>query len=203
VRRAALIAALTLVAVVSVLTVRQVVVGAAEVAAADAAASQSDWPQAIDHARAAAEALAPASPWPERGYRRLEAVGHDAETRGDDTTAMLAYGAMRTAALATLAPGSHSDTWRTRAEEGLARVAGARRDVDAPHVSADAMLEALRANETPATWTLSALAAAALAMIGGLGVVVWRGSAGRSTRIAQIVAAAGFLGYAAMLLLRD
>jgi hypothetical protein len=198
-RRVAVIAALAVVAVIAVVTARQVAVGAAEIAAADGAAAKSDWPEAIAHARAAAEALAPASPWPERGYRRLEAVGHDAETRGDDTTAMLAYGAMRTAALATRGPGSRSDAWRTTAEEGLARVAGARRDVDAPHVPAESMLEALRASEAPATWTLAALAVAVMAMVGGLAFVAWRGARARA---AELVAAAGFVGYAVLLLLR-
>jgi len=196
-----LLAALVVVAIIGVVTAREVAVGAGEVAAADEAAAKSDWPDAIAHARAAAEALAPASPWPERGYRRLEAVGHDAETRGDDTTAMLAYGAMRTAALATQGPGPRSEAWRTMAEEGLSRVAGARRDVDSPHVTADSMLEALRASETPAAWTLTALAFAVIAMVGGLSFVAWRGR-GETTRLAQLVAAAGFVTYAALLLLR-
>ena len=114
-----------------VLTAREFAVGRDAVAAADAAAAaKSDWREAIAQARIAAEALAPASPWPERGLRRLEAIGHDAEARGDDPTALLAYGAMRTAALETRAPGGRvrSDRWRHAAEEGLGRVAASSKD---------------------------------------------------------------------------
>ena len=106
--RLAALAALVVVAAVAVLTAREIATGQSEVAAADAAAARSDWGEAIVHARAAAEALVPGSPWPERGWERLEAVGHDAEARGDDATALLAYGAMRAAALTTRAPGSRS-----------------------------------------------------------------------------------------------
>jgi hypothetical protein len=61
------------------------------------------------------------------------------------------------------------------------------------------MLEALRASEAPATWTLAALAVAVMAMVGGLAFVAWRGARARA---AELVAAAGFVGYAVLLLLR-
>jgi len=121
--RAATLAALLLVFVVAIVTARQMQRGQAEVDLADAAAQKSDWPMAIAHARAAAEALAPGSPWPERGWLRLEAIGHDAEARGDDETALLDYGAMRAAAMATRGPLSAWARRRALAEEGLARVA--------------------------------------------------------------------------------
>ena len=82
--------------------------------------------EAIAHARDAAEAVVPGSPWPARGVARLEAIGHDAEARGDERTAVLAYGAMRAAAMATRAPLLGTDPWRALADEGLARVGGAR-----------------------------------------------------------------------------
>jgi hypothetical protein len=60
------------------------------------------------------------------------------------------------------------------------------------------MLDALRAEETPSTWTLVALAVSAAAMLGGLARLAWLGEEARAARIAQIVAAAGFVTYAAV-----
>ena len=198
VARAAALAALVVVATAAVLTVREVAVGQAEVAAADAAAARSDWGDAIVHARAAAESLVPGSPWPARGWSRLEAIGHDAEARGDDATAMLAYGAMRTAALATRAPGSGSDRWRTKAEDALARVGSYRKDVGAPQAPAGSMLDALRETEPPPTGTLALLALAGLAMLGGFGRLAWVAG---GERPAQVVAGVGVVAYALVLLM--
>jgi hypothetical protein len=191
--------ALVALSVVAILAAREMRDGEREVRAADAAADHADWWEAVAHARAAAEALVPGSPWPERGQLRLEAIGHDAEARGDDGIAMLAYSAMRAAALATRAPGSHSDRWRSKAEDGLARVAASQRTLGAPRTDADAMLTALRAGEPPATWKLVLLAAAAAAMLGGLGRLSFvRRPA--DARIAQALAAAGGAAYAIVLL---
>jgi hypothetical protein len=196
--RALAAAALVVVTVGSVVTAREMAIGQDEVVAADAASDKSDWPEAIAHARAAAEAFVPGSPWPERGWQRLESVGHDAEARGDDDTALLAYGAMRAAALATRGPLSGWERRNVQADDALARVAASRRDPTGPHVAADAMLDALRAEETPSTWTLVALAVSAAAMLGGLARLAWLGEEARAARIAQIVAAAGFVTYAAV-----
>lgn len=195
--RVAAAAALVVIAATTVLTVRELAVGQAEVTAADAAAARSDWGDAIVHARGAAEALVPGSPWPARGWERLEAIGHDAEARGDDATAMLAYGAMRSAALATRAPGAGSDRWRTKAEESLARVAAYRKEVGQPATSAASMLDALRETEPPPTGTLVLLALAGVAMLGGLARLAWVGA----ERTAQALAAIGFLAYAVVLLM--
>ncbi len=198
--RAAAAAALLLVAVVAIVTVRQLQTGRAEVDLADAAAHKSDWPMAIAHARAAAEALVPGSPWPERGWQRLEAIGHDAEARGDDETALLDYGAMRAAAMATRGPLCDWARRRAQADEGLARVAASERSPGGQRVAADTMLDALREGEPPATWLLCTLAAAALAMVGGLGRLAWLGHDGSGARAAQVVAALGLLAYAAVTL---
>jgi len=196
-------AALVVVAAVAVLSARELAAGQSEVRAADAAARRSDWAETIVHARAAAEALVPGSPWPERGWRRLEAIGHDGEARGDDGTAMLAYGAMRAAALAMRAPGAGSDRWRTKAEEGLARVASSRRDASGPQGTAESMLDALRASEPPPTWTLTLLGLAGVTTLGGLGSLAWRAWAAEpsgKTRLAQAAAIVGFVAYAVVLL---
>lgn len=183
---------------------RRFATGGAEVRLADAAAQRSDWPLSIAHARAAAEALAPGSPWPERGWSRLEALGHDAEARGDDPTAFLAYGAMRAAALATRGPlsGAGLDARRARAEEGLARVAASEREPASRRAASASMLDALREEEPPAVWWLCALAASALAMTAGLGRLAWLGPEAASARVTKAVAVGGLLAYAAVTLTR-
>jgi hypothetical protein len=194
--RVVVVIGLVLIAVVAIVTVREVAIGRAEVSLCDAAVQKSDWPEAIGHARAAAEALVPGSPWPEQGWMRLEAIGHDAEARGDDETALLAYGAMRAAAMATRAPCSGWARRRAQSEEALARVADASRDPTGPHVSSDAMLEALRDQTPPAPWLLVALAASAIASLGALGRLAWLGDAAAKARVTQGVAALGFIAYA-------
>jgi hypothetical protein len=119
------LAAVVVVAVLGVAAAREASTGASELAAAEAAAAHGDWPEAIGHARAAAEAVAPASPWPDRGFRRLESIGRDATARGDEPTARLAYAAMRTAALQGRAPWSEHADWADRADEGLSHLATA------------------------------------------------------------------------------
>jgi hypothetical protein len=151
-RRAALavaLAAAVLLALLAVATARETALGRSELEAADRAAGAADWLEAISHARAAAEAVAPGSPWPERACVRLESIGHDAETRGDQTTALLAYGALRSAAIATRVPPFGSGPWRDRADEDLARVAASSRDPSVPHVTAAEMRDALHASEPP------------------------------------------------------
>jgi hypothetical protein len=195
------IAALSVASVLGIAAARELSIGRDAVAAADAAASRSDWPEAIGRARAAAEALVPGSPWPERGLRKLSAIGHDAEARGDDPTALLAYGAMRTAALETRGVGSESPRWRLAAEEGLSRVAASSKDTSVPRTSIDSMLAALRNDSAPATGWIAALAVSAAAMIAGLARLAVAGMDGRGARMAQGVVAAGFVGYVVVMMM--
>ena len=185
------------------LTARETSIGRREVAAADEAADRSDWPEAVGHARAAAEALVPGSPWPERGWHRLEAIGHDAEARGDDATAIARLrrharrGARRPAPPAPGATGGEPS--RTTASRAWRRHGATS---PGPGVGADAMLDALRENEPPATWRLALLAAAGLAMLGGLARLAWVGGAEAArSRAAQALAAAGAIAYAASVLM--
>jgi hypothetical protein len=198
------LAALIIAPIVVIVAAREVSMGRREVGAAQAAAARSDWPEAIARARAAAEAFVPGSPWPDRGRLRLEAIGADAEARGDDETALLAYGALRTAALATrtaIGSLSSSDRWRTTAESGLARVAASHSGpVAPPRPSADSMLNDLRDEQPPGPWTLSLLAAASVAVIGALARLAWPGESARGIRGAQAVALLGFVAYAIILL---
>jgi len=195
--RSAALAALVVVSVLCVVTTRQFSIGRAEVEAADAAAATSDWLQAVAHARAAAEARAPGSRWPERGQRRLEAIAHDAEVRGDDETALLAYGAMRTAAIATRGPGTGTGFWREMADTGLARVASSHREVGLPPIPLEAALATLRRDETPPPTTLALLSAGVLAMVAGLATMALRG---KRSPIAEIAAVLGLATYVLVLL---
>jgi hypothetical protein len=200
--RATWFAILVVVAVLAVATARELFIGRAEVGAADAAASRSDWPEVIAHARAAAEAFVPGSPWPERGLRRLQAVGHDAEVRGDDSTAVLAYGAIRTAVFSTRAPGwgGRNRRWNASAEDGLVRVATSRKDAAGQRVSADRTFDGVGRGDTPAMVSLAVLASSTLAMVVGAARLALGGSDGRGARVAQALAAVGFAAYAAVLL---
>jgi hypothetical protein len=120
--KAGVLAALALASVLSVGLVRQVTTGARAMQASDEAQSAGDARGAIDGARAAAEALLPGSPYPRRGMERLAQIGRDAEARGDDALAAVAWRAMRTAAEETRSLGG-GDAWLTEANAGLARVA--------------------------------------------------------------------------------
>jgi hypothetical protein len=161
----------TVAAVLAIVTAREFALGREEVAAADESARTADWAEAIVHARAAAQALALGSPWPDLGFARMQSLGRDAEARGDQRTALLAYGAMRTAALSTRAFGSHAARWRLEAEESLGRVA-ARRDAPALlPASADAMRSALAAEDSPSLPRRALLGAGALVMLLGLACV--------------------------------
>jgi L-aminopeptidase/D-esterase-like protein len=178
-RRLAALAALMVASVVAITAGRQVNIGSDEMTQADAASARSDWSAAIAHARAAAEARLPASPWPGRGMLRLQAIGRDAEARGDEETALLAYGALRAAVLATDAPleTSSSERWQRAAEDGLERAASwsatraggveaqVRLGVATPPVSAPAMMDELREVHPVPSLTLELLAAASLAAI--------------------------------------
>jgi len=119
------LATLVVTGVLGVSAGREASAGAREIAAADLDAARGDWLDAIGHARAAAEAAVPASPWPERGFRRLESIGRDATARGDEPTARLAFAAMKTAALETRSPWFDRTDWVDRAEHGLSQLAAA------------------------------------------------------------------------------
>ena len=120
--QAQLLAAVVVVSMLTIAAWHQASTSAGEMAAADDEAGKGHWPEAIAHARSAAEAVAPWSPWPDRGFRRLESIGHDAAARGDDSTARLAYAAMRTAALETRLPWSDRADWAVRAREALSHL---------------------------------------------------------------------------------
>ncbi len=196
-RRVAALIVLAVALAAGILAAREYSIGRDAAAAAEAAASRSDWRESIAKAREAAEALAPGSPWPERGLRRLEEIGRDSEARGDEAIALLAYGAMRTASLETRAPGTWSNRWRQEAEDGLVRVAAASRDAPRPRPAA--VLDALRAEEPPSPWRLGLLALSSLGTLSALAALAWSDGPPRLERTAKGVAATGFVVFALVL----
>jgi hypothetical protein len=196
----AALAALVLTSVIAMATFREMALGKTEMAAAEEAVARSDWPEAVWHARAAAEAFVPGSPWPERAMLRLETIAREAATRGDRDVALLAYGALRTASLATRAPGATDARWRLLAEDGLTRLA-VRPDAPQPLESANAMRADLKEAGMPSVWTFAALSASVVTILVGLArlaVVAWLSP---QAFAAKVLVAAGFAMYTAVLLL--
>ncbi len=89
--------------------------------ASDAAKARGDAVEAIVLARAAAEARCPWCEAPELGYARLYAIAKEAESRGDDVTAVSAWRAVRAAALGTSVVVT-STARRVRADAEIARL---------------------------------------------------------------------------------
>jgi hypothetical protein len=198
-------AALVVASSLAWLAAREMAVGQREDAAAEAAVARSQWIDAIAHSRSAAEAVAPWSPWPERGAHRLEALARDAEARGDDVTALLAWGALRSAAIATRSLGPGGIDWRTAADHGIDRVAAWRRDTSSGATTGPAAAEPLRIalghDDAPSTGSLALLAAALVAAVAGLAGLTRTRTAEAGARMAVALVAGGFLAYAAGLLL--
>lgn len=142
--------------------------GERAMAASDDALAHGDAITAVDEAKRAAEAASPGSPWPAHGYARLEDIGRDAASKGDDVTATRAWRAMRTAAVATGAEGSPE---RVEADRELAaaaaREAGRTATASPGAAARDAeqkTLADLSRDATPGTTSFALLAAAALAL---------------------------------------
>ena len=193
----AAVALAAVVAVLGIAIVREFALGSEAVASADAAIGRLDWAAAIDESRAAAESRAPWSPWPERGAARLETIARAAEARGDPATALLAYGALRSASLATQGPGAGGAGWRNVADEGLARAAGAGDDSARSRDTVNAMLRDLQRPNEPGLGSIEALAFAALAVLAALGSI----ATGRRVVFARLLLVTGFVVFAIALLL--
>ncbi len=153
--------------------------GSNAVAASDRALAAGDRLRAIEEARAAAEAVAPGSPYPARGYTRLDAIAREAEARDDDETAAAAWRAMRTAAISTRGIGVAGETTPLeRANAGIARTAtrvrgAARADLprEVPGIASPGerrILDALARDETPPVRVFFMLGAGATLFFAGV-----------------------------------
>lgn len=191
--------------VLATATVREIGEGSRAIAESDAAIERGDTARAITQARAAAQAVVPGSPYPARGYERLETLARDAEARGDDATANTAWQAMRAAALSTRGLAVKTEGWLALASESLARLSAqknAATTTDAPRADrGEAMLEALHRTEPPPTLTFVLLAAGGAGFLGGVARLAWAAGDRLSWRVARVpalVALAGAAVYAAV-----
>ncbi len=106
----------------------------------DEALAAKDPNLALSEAQLAAEATALLSPYPDRGYARIEALAQDAEARGDDEGAEAAWRAMRTAQIATKGPLVDTRARRVHAEQALARIGTRHLLIDAARIPGSARL---------------------------------------------------------------
>ena len=185
--------------------VSRVSAGSNAVAASDRALAAGDRLLAIEEARAAAEAVAPGSPYPARGYARLDAIAREAEARDDDETAAAAWRAMRTAAIGTRGLGVPDEaTALERANAGIARTAtrvrgAARADLprDVPGVASPGerrILDALARDETPPMRMFLLLGTGAILFFAGVArVLVLVPLAWKEARLAAAASAVGLI----------
>jgi hypothetical protein len=113
---------LALVALLGVTETREWSAGADALEESDVALAQGDARGAIVHARTAAEAAVPFSPYPQAGYERLEEVARSAEQKGDLELAGFAWRAVRSAAVATRPAGAARGRV-AEANDGILRLA--------------------------------------------------------------------------------
>ncbi len=164
-------------------TARELQLGARACADSDAALARGDASAAVARARDAAESVAPGSPYPRRGYERLESIARAAEAHGDERGAVAAWSAMRAAAAASEGPLVAPGAWRSMAEEGLARWgSGAGGQTTASSYAApdgevrasrDAIAAALAADDVPPASLLALLGAGGFAFFAGAVRLAW------------------------------
>lgn len=136
--------------------------GAAAMTASDSAMATLDRRGAIRAAHAAAQASAPFSPYPERGYTRLIEIARAAEGAGDAATAAIAWRSVRSAGLSApglLGPSAHLD----EASHALAALAA-----HAPGETAGPLPD----DPTPPRYVFLLLTLGTAAVVGG---VYWAG----------------------------
>jgi hypothetical protein len=95
--------------------------GQKSLAESDAALIRNDKIDAVVHAREAAEARCPFCSAPALGYAKLYAIAREAESKGDDQTALVAWRGVRVASLAATWLEA-DETRRERADAEIARL---------------------------------------------------------------------------------
>jgi hypothetical protein len=174
--------------------------GARAMTECDAALARADLTTAISRARSAAEAAAPASPYPARAYERLASIARDAEAHGNEATAIAAWSAMRAAAIETRSRIVDTDRWRALADQGIARVGSTTERAGAEiRPTQAALADALARDDTPPAGRLALLALAAALFFAGAARIAWLGSAGKRSGLVP-AASATLVGLALYLL---
>jgi hypothetical protein len=191
-------------ALIGAVTARVVWAGETEIAASTAALKRGEAQEAVVRARRAAGWYAPGAPHVRVAYERLAALATAAEGQGDRELALLAWRAVRTAALETrwLVVPHASDLERAnraiaRIEAAAPRPPGTR--TEPPQRIEEKQLDALARDEAPRTPWVVALLAAFVAWAGGAAWAVRRATARgfgldmRGARAGVVVALAGVL----------
>jgi hypothetical protein len=165
--------------VIAAVSLRVVSAGEAEIDASTAALRAGDATEATVHARRAAGFYAPGAPHVSVAYERLAALGTTAEGLGDRDTALLAWRAVRSAAIETRWIVTPHEDDLTRANEAIARLsASAARPPNARTLSSATVqrehLELLLRDESPRTAWVVALVFGFLAWTLGGAIVVRR-----------------------------
>jgi hypothetical protein len=145
-----------------VLAGRMLIEGRAAMRRATELDRQGEVEAAIGAAMRAAKSAVPLSPHPRRAYDLLRTIAHRAEASGDVETALVAWQAIRGAAIATRGIGSPAEERRVEADREIAAILATR---PAPGVDRD-KTAAVRAAEHraelavdvgPAPWVVVAL----------------------------------------------
>ncbi len=181
---------------VAVLIARAIDEGSEQMLESDRAFDSGDLRSATLHARRAAVLYAPGAPHVAEAYARLQAVAVGSEAAGDAEVAILAYSAMRGAALETRHLWIPYRAELDRANQGLARLEARALSPLAPQASPEPLqrraLEALERDDAPrAPWVIGLLFGFALALA-GLAVTAVRGVK-KDGRIVPLPARLGLL----------
>jgi hypothetical protein len=142
--------------------------GAVAMEESDVALARGDVRGAITHARRAAEAAVPFSPYPQEGYARLAAIARSSEQKGDRDVAGFAWRAVRSAAMATR-PASVGRGHVAEAEDGIVRLARPSLTTPLATGASEAVIRAqLAVDEVPSPGFCSLVFLGSLALAAGL-----------------------------------
>jgi hypothetical protein len=171
------LAAFFVVLIAATLTARVVLEGQSELAASDAAFDHGDLIPSLEHARRSATLYAPGAPHVGRAYERLIAIATGAEAAGQVKVALLAWQAVRSAALESRHAWLPEQAALERANQNLARLETLSRQVnDADLGKAQARaLSRLDADDAPAPAWIAVLGVGFLLALAGLGLCAFRG----------------------------
>jgi hypothetical protein len=179
----------------AVLTARAVIEGRDQLRESDRAFNAGDLRAATVHARRAAVLYAPGAPHVAEAYARLGAIAIGSEAANNPEMAILAYSAMRGAALETRHLWIPYEAELQRANLGLARLEARGQTplvpVGTPEQIQERALRALERDDAPrAPWVIGLLVGFALSVC-GLAVTVLRG-VGLDGRLVPARARLGF-----------
>jgi hypothetical protein len=159
------------------LSARVILEGESELSSSNASFDRGELGPALDHARRSATLYAPGAPHVERAYERLEAVALGAEAAGQAKIALLAWQAVRSAALESRHLWLPRAAELERANQNLARLEALSRNEDDARRLKDQTRAMTRLNvdDAPSPGWIAVLGAGFLLALAGLGLLAFRG----------------------------